>query len=92
MSSPKRGSGTKKGQKKEGRAGGWEKKRWEKVMISFWAARGSPGSQVITQGSEEDPTIIDSSRRNGAADTATVFKLVSRQIEGRIRYGPQRDT
>ena len=61
-------------------------------MISFWAARGWPGSQVITQGgSEEDPTIIDSSRRNGAADTATVFKLVSRQREGRIRYGPWRD-
>ena len=62
-------------------------------MISFWAARGWPGSQVITQGgSEEDPTIIDSSRRNGAADTATVFKLVSRQREGRIRYGPWRDS
>ena len=47
-------------------------------MISFWA-RGSPGSQVITQGSEEDPTIIDSSRSNGAAGRhpATVFKLVS---------------
>ena len=38
------------------------KEEVEKVMISFWAARGSPGSQVITQGSEEDPTIIDSSR------------------------------
>ena len=56
--------------KKGGEEGGesWEKKRWEKVMISFWA-RGSPGSRVITQGSEEDPTIIDSSRSNGAADT-----------------------
>ena len=60
-------------------------------MISFWA-RGSPGSQVITQGSEEDPTIIDSSRSNGAADTATVFKLVSRQRGGRIRCSPQRDS
>lgn len=41
VSSPKRGRGTKKGQKKEGRAG--EKKRWEKVMISFWAAPGVAG-------------------------------------------------
>ena len=48
-------------------------------MISFWAP-GSPGSRVITQGSEEDSTIIDSSRSNeAAADTATVFKLVSCQ-------------
>ena len=51
-------------------------------MISFWAP-GSPGSRVITQGSEEDSTIIDSSRSNeAAADTATVFKLVSCQRKG----------
>ena len=59
-----------------------KKKRWEKVMISFWAP-GSRGSRVITQGSEEDSTIIDSSRSNeAAADTATVFKLVSCQRKG----------
>ena len=53
-------------------------------MISFWAP-GSPGSRVITQGSEEDSTIIDSSRSNeAAADTATVFKLVSCQRKGRF--------
>ena len=49
---------------------------WEEVMISFWAP-GSPGSRVITQRCEEDPTIIDSSRANAASvHVATVFKLV----------------
>ena len=49
-------------------------------MISFWAP-GSPGSRVITQGSEEDPTIIDSSRSNeAAADTATVTISCQRKV------------
>ena len=61
-----------------------KKKRWEKVMISFWAP-GSPGSRVITQRCEEDPTIIDSSRANAASvHVATVFKLVFCQRWGRI--------
>ena len=72
-----RGAGRKTRQKKEGEL-------WEEVMISFWAP-GSPGSRVITQRCEEDPTIIDSSRANAASvHVATVFKLVSCQRWGRI--------
>ena len=72
-----RGAGGKTRQKKEGEL-------WEEVMISFWAP-GSPGSRVITQRCEEDPTIIDSSRANAASvHVATVFKLVSCQRWGRI--------
>ena len=60
-----------------------KKKRWEKVMISFWAP-GSPGSRVITQGSEEDSTIIDSSRSNeAAADTASYCLQISQLSEKR---------
>ena len=72
-----RGAGRKTRQKKEGEL-------WEEVMISFWAP-GSPGSRVITQRCEEDPTIIDSSRANAASvHVATVFKLVFCQRWGRI--------
>ena len=52
-------------------------------MISFWAP-GSPGSRVITQGSEEDSTIIDSSRSNeAAADTASYCLQISQLSEMR---------
>ena len=44
-----------------------------------------PGSRLITQRREEDPTIIDSSRANAASvHVATVFKLVFCQRWGRI--------
>ena len=72
-----RGAGRKTRQKKEGEL-------WEEVMISFWVPE-SPGSRVITQRCEEDPTIIDSSRANAASvHVATVFKLVFCQRWGRI--------
>ena len=76
VSSAKRGRGQNKAEK-GGRAVGRSNDKFLGPRV--------PGSRVITQRCEEDPTIIDSSRANAASvHVATVFKLVFCQRWGRI--------